>query len=253
MRKILVVVALCFLFAGRTAWAHRIDEYLQATILSLGSHRADAYMWLIPGVMVAPSVIAAIDINHDGVLSESETKAYAERVVGDLSILVDGQPVKARLDAWHVPEAAQLRNGLGEIQIEYHVDLPRSSDVNRSLILKNHHLNAGSVYLVNVEVPQDPHLHVVNQKRNQQQSIYELDYRQMPVDTAFSSSSGLRSWLNGLQFSSLFHFGMQHIAEGTGHLCSCWCCSYRLRSWPSVHGGRELPMFITAFFTSAVS
>jgi hypothetical protein len=32
-------------------------------------------MRLIPGVMVAPSVIAMIDANHDGVFSESEKRA----------------------------------------------------------------------------------------------------------------------------------------------------------------------------------
>lgn len=219
MRRMGALAALCFLLAGRAAWAHRIDEYLQATILSLNADRVNGSMRLIPGVLVAPSVIAMIDSNHDGVFSESETKAYAERVVGDLSITLDGKATTAQLDAWIVPEASHLRDGLGEIQIQYHLDLQPASGARRSLVLANHHLNAGSVYLVNVEVPQDPRLHVVDQKRNPRQSVYELDYRQTPfANTSSAALAGLQTWLEGVQFSTLFHLGMRHIAEGNDHL-----------------------------------
>ena len=219
MRRLLVAAVVCFLLAAaKAASAHRIDEYLQATILTLGPNRIDASMRLIPGVLVAPAVIAAIDTDHDGVFSESEMKTYAERVLGDLSITFDGKVTPAQLDAWSVPEASHLRDGLGEIQIQYHVDLPLKNGPSRSLILANHHQNAGSVYLVNVEVPQDPRISVVDQKRNRQQSVYELDYRQKLDGKASSSRSGLQTWLIGLQFSSLFRLGMRHIAEGTDHL-----------------------------------
>ncbi len=217
MRKPMAVAAFCFLFWGRTAWAHRIDEYLQATILSLEANRVTASMRLIPGVLVAPSVIATIDTNHDGEFSKEETNAYAERVLQDLSFTIDGKSLKAQLDASTFPDASQLRDGLGEIAIQYHVDLPPSNDASRQFILANHHLNAGSVYLVNVEVPQAPGLSIVEQKRNPQQSLYELDYLQSG-SVGSSSPLGISAFLERSQFSSLFHLGMQHIAEGTDHL-----------------------------------
>ncbi len=216
-RKVVAVAAFCFLFLGRTAWAHRIDEYLQATILSLEANRVTASMRLIPGVLVAPSVIASIDTNRDGVFSKDETNAYAKRVLQDLSITIDGKSLKAQLDASTFPYVSQLRDGLGEISIQYHVDLPASNDASRRLILANRHLNAGSVYLVNVEIPQAPGLSIVGQKRNSQQSLYELDYLQSG-SVGSSSPSGIRAFLERSQFSSLFHLGMQHIAEGTDHL-----------------------------------
>jgi hypothetical protein len=217
MRKAVAVATFCFLFLGRTAWAHRIDEYLQATVLSLETNRVTASMRLIPGVLVAPSVIATIDTNHDGVFSKDETNAYAERVLQDLSIAIDGRSLKAQLDASTFPNALQLRDGLGEILIRYHVDLPASNDASRRFRLANHHLNTGSVYLVNVEVPQVPGLSIVGQKRNLQQSLYELDYLQSsPVGG--SSHLGMRAFLERSQFQSLFHLGMRHIAEGTDHL-----------------------------------
>ena len=219
MRRKVALATLCFLLAGRAARAHRIDEYLQATILSLEANRVNASMRLIPGVLVAPSLIAAIDSNHDGVFSDSETKGYAERVLGDLAITLDEKATRPQLDAWVVPDASDLRDGLGEIQIRYHVDLPPSREASRSLVLANHHLNAGSVYLVNVEVPQDPRVRVVDQKRNQQQSIYELDYGQTPVGhTSEYFGAGLQTWFKGAAVLRPFRPWMRHIAEGTDHL-----------------------------------
>jgi hypothetical protein len=217
--KFAACTAMVLLLCSIPAWAHRIDEYLQATILSLESNQVQASMRLIPGVMVAFSVIAMIDANHDGVFSEHEKRAYADRVLGDLSLSINGQVVKPQLDLWNIPDASHLRDGLGEIHLEYHVDLPPGTAVNRTLVLANRHLNGSSVYLVNVEVPQNRTLHVVDQKRNPLQSVYELDYQQS-VRAAGSSSRWprTRAWWNGLQLSSLFHLGMRHIAEGTDHL-----------------------------------
>jgi hypothetical protein len=64
------------------------------------------------------------------------------------------------------------------------------------------------------------HILLLAQKRNQKQSLYELDYQQqgdvraaplMPWNRA-------RIWLNGIQVGDLFRLGMRHIADGTDHL-----------------------------------
>src|SRR5580704_1399726 len=123
MKTKIAAVVVCVLLSGRSASAHRIDEYLQATILSLESNRVQASMRLIPGILVAPSVIAGIDSNGDGVFSEGEERAYAQRVLGDLSITIDGQAVQPKPVSWSFPQPAQLRDGLGEIHIEYTADL----------------------------------------------------------------------------------------------------------------------------------
>jgi hypothetical protein len=218
-RNVAALFAVCVLLFGRPALAHRIDEYLPATILSLEANRAQASMRLIPGIVVAPSVIAAIDSNHDGIFSEGEQRTYADRVLADLSISINGQAAKPQLDSWTFPDPSQLREGLGEISIQYHVDLLLDGPSDRSLILANHHLNSNSVYLMNVEVPRDSEIRILAQKRNQLQSIYELDYQQLHTASMPSGSArGLRARLNVFQFSSLFHLGMRHIAEGTDHL-----------------------------------
>jgi hypothetical protein len=211
-----IAVFLCVLFVGRTAFAHRIDEYLQATLLTIEKDRVQASMRLIPGVLVASSVINAVDTNHDGAFSEAEERAYAQRVLGNLSITLDGNAVRPSLGAFSFPQPSQLRDGLGEIHVDYVINLPLAGP-NRTLTLVNQHQRANSVYLVNVLAPQDGNLSIVGQKRNQQQSAYELDFRQT-ASIAPNPGFSFRSWMDGIQLSSVFHLGMRHIAEGTDHL-----------------------------------
>ena len=71
MKGRLIAVAAILLCLGGVASAHRLDEYLQATIISVEKDRVQASMRLIPGVAVSSSVIASIDSNGDGVISES--------------------------------------------------------------------------------------------------------------------------------------------------------------------------------------
>src|ERR1700744_5759626 len=91
-----------------SAGAHRIDEYLQATMLSLQAQRIHASMRLVPGILVAPSVIGEIDRDHDGVISQTEARAYAQRVLDDLTLTIDGTHIRPRLVAWQVPMPAQM-------------------------------------------------------------------------------------------------------------------------------------------------
>ncbi len=215
MKRCLAVAVSVFLLF-RIASAHRIDEYLQATLLSLEADRVQASMRLIPGVLTAESVIAGIDGNGDGVFSDDEERAYTQRVLGDLSFTIDGESVSPKLISYTFPEPAQIRAGLGEIRIEYTVGLP-SGGSTRTLVLSNHHLSRTSVYLVNALVPRDHNIRILAQKRNEWQSLYTLDYQQTAA-VPVGPWSNFRASLAAIQFSALFHLGMRHIAEGTDHL-----------------------------------
>lgn len=217
MKRQLTVAILFFLGLARIAYAHRLDEYLQATLLTIERDEVKASMRLIPGVSVAPSVIASIDINHDGILSEAEQQSYAQRVLSDLTLTCDGQSISTKLISATFPTIDQMRDGLGEIHIQFTASLPRGR-LHRSLVLENHHQNPDSVYLVNATVPVDPNIHILTQKRNEQQSLYELDYDQTGAPAVNSLWSSLRLQTNGASFVTLFRLGMRHIAEGTDHL-----------------------------------
>jgi hypothetical protein len=95
--KFTLVLAAAAILPAQSAVAHRIDDYLQATLLSLQPEQIEASMRLIPGISRAPAVIAAIDANGDGLFSDDEQRQYARRVLGDLSISVDGRRLEPTL------------------------------------------------------------------------------------------------------------------------------------------------------------
>src|SRR6266567_2101886 len=113
-----------------------------------------------------------------------------------------------------------MKEGLGEIQIEFTVDLVRGGP-ERRIIFENHHQNEISVYLVNCLVPRDPNIRILAQSRNERQSFYQLDYAQAGGSSEPASLKGratIRGWMGAVGFASIFRLGMRHIAEGTDHL-----------------------------------
>jgi len=189
----LTAASLIFLSLGTSASAHRLDEYLQATTISLEKDRVQAQIRLTPGVAVYPFVMATIDTDRDGVISEPEQRVYAERVLGDLSLAVDGDRSKLKLISTNFPEADAVKEGLGEIQIDFAADV-RPGSPERKLVFENRHQRPIAAYLVNCLAPLDPDIQVAAQNRNYEQSLYRLDYVQGGVR---SRPLALAWWLDG--------------------------------------------------------
>jgi hypothetical protein len=186
--------AVIFLMAGTPGLAHRLDEYLQGTIISVGKNRVEAQMTLTPGVKVFPALLAEIDTDGNGVISEIEQHAYAGRILRDLSLKIDGQPLTPQLLSVQFPAIEEMREGRGEIQLEFSANLPPGGP-NRKLILENRHQSRIAAYQVNCLVPRDPDIRILAQNRNYSQSFYELDF----VQAGVRSNPLSLAWLTGAQ------------------------------------------------------
>jgi hypothetical protein len=162
------LMAILLAAAVAPGWAHRLDEYLQATMFSVARDHIDAQIRLTPGVAVFPFVMANVG---------SDQRAYAERVLRDLSLGVDGARLRLTLVSVKFPPVEEMREGLGEIQIDFRASLP-AGGTNRTLVFDNHHQRPIAAYLVNALVPRDPGIRLVAQTRNENQSTYCLDYTQ---------------------------------------------------------------------------
>ena len=178
---------------GVPASAHRLDEYLQATTISIEKGRVRAQLRLTPGVSVAPFVLSIIDGNGDGVLSAREQRAYAKRVLRDLSLTVDGDVLELRLISANFPETDELKAGIGEIHMDFAAAIPHDG-AERKLLFENRHQSPISAYLVNCLMPQDREIQVTAQHRNYEQSRYLLDYVQGGVRPGLLS---LAWWTGG--------------------------------------------------------
>jgi hypothetical protein len=180
MKMRLAAASLMLLSFGLRASAHRLDEYLQATTISLEKNLIQAEIRLTPGVSVFPFVLTTIDTNGDGVISAGEQRGYAERVLADLSLSLDGERLKLHLVSTQFPEKNAMKEGLGAIRIDFAADVRRAAREHK-LVFENHHQTPIATYLVNCLVPQDPDIRVTAQNRNYEQSVYRLDYLQSGV------------------------------------------------------------------------
>ena len=74
------------LLLASDALGHRLDEYLQATRVLVATNRIDVSIDLTPGVAVAGQVLAVLDTDRDGQLSDDERAAYAKHVLKDIRV-----------------------------------------------------------------------------------------------------------------------------------------------------------------------
>jgi hypothetical protein len=208
MKTRLAAAGAILLLVGTPASAHRLDEYLQATTISVEKDRVQAQIRLTPGVAVFPIVLENIDTDADGVISEAEQRTYAERVLCDLSLTIDGDRLRLRLVSLNFAKIEEMKEGLGAIQLEVDADVPGGGP-NRRLIFENQHQSRIAAYLVNCLVPRDPGIRITAQNRNYQQSFYQLDYVEADVGSGPQSSSwsSSRGWLGAAALLLLAGFG----------------------------------------------
>jgi hypothetical protein len=192
--KAILLAAAIILLGGTAAPAHRLDEYLQGAIISVEKNRVDVQITLTPGVAVFPLLLADMDADGDGVISAVEQHAYVVRILRDLSLKIDGQPLTARLLSTEFPAIEEMKEGRGEIHIEFEANLPLGGP-NRQLTFENHHQSRIAAYQVNCLVPRDPDIRIVAQKRNYSQSVYELDF----VQGDLRSNPQSLAWLASVQ------------------------------------------------------
>jgi hypothetical protein len=158
------------------AWAHRLDEYLQATRVSVTTNHIELYLSFTPGVSVADQVLAFIDKDRDGRVSEKEVAAYAQRVLKDIKVGLDEKVLSLSLVDAFFPVLDEVKEGLGVIRIKATAPLESLAAGRHAVSLTNAHLPAISVYLVNALAPKDPAIKITKQTRDELQKNYRLEF-----------------------------------------------------------------------------
>jgi hypothetical protein len=177
-----------------SASAHRVDEYLQATRLSIDNARVDLELDLTPGIALAREVFAWIDTNRDGVISDAERAAYASQVLRSLVLSTDGKPVAIALTESHYPPFRDMTLGVGTIRLRATARIPAASAGHHRISFLNKHRPERSVYLVNALVPENPRVKVIDQQRDPAQHGVTVEYTvtaEPPPAWAFALLGGL--------------------------------------------------------------
>ncbi|WP_157368902.1 HupE/UreJ family protein [Zavarzinella formosa] len=216
--RIAILLLVILPWLASPAYAHQLDEYLQATTVAVKRDRVVLEIRMVAGAEVAKKVLAGIDTDGDQMISEAEQHAYAERVRLDLATTMDGNPLTLRPISLSFPTVEEVIKGRGDIVIEFEADMPPGASAHR-LALENRHHSAIAVYLVNCLMPRDPGVRIIDQNRNLNQSSYQLDFA---LDDAGSSPAESNQWAGetgGLAvMKSYFIHGVHHILTGYDHL-----------------------------------
>jgi hypothetical protein len=151
--------------------AHRLDEYLQATLIGVTRDGTDLEIQLTPGVAMLPVLMAVIDQDRDGRISPEEERVYVGRVAREVDLRVDGIPAQLLLMESKFPTIEAMREGLGTIRMKL-----RTARSGHELRFENRHLPQISAYLVNCLAGPSDGLVVGPQVRDEAQRSIEFDY-----------------------------------------------------------------------------
>jgi hypothetical protein len=158
------------------AMAHRLDEYLQATRVSIGIDRVVLEIDLTPGASLAADAFARVDTNGDGTVSPSERTAYAQAVLDAVLLTADGRPTAVSLLESHFPDLEAMAAGTGTIRLQAAATIPATRSGRHILTYLNGYLPGTSVYLANALVPDDGRITIAAQRRDPAQRLLALDY-----------------------------------------------------------------------------
>jgi nickel/cobalt exporter len=172
------------------AAAHPIDEYVQNTYIDPAPDRTTLELNLTPGVLVAPQIVALIDANGDGEISEAEGDAYANEVLRDISLEVDDEPQSLTLTSSQFPTPLDMSAGMGTIRL--HVAAAEAPEGvlpgDHSLSFRNDHQPVYNKYLVNT-FKKSSEVEIAQQDRDRLQHAIRVDYAIDPQTSSGSSDS----------------------------------------------------------------
>jgi len=171
-----LALLLVLLSLPSAVFAHRDDEYLQATLVVIEPDDIRLQINITPGIAVAEQVIAVIDRDRDGAISTKEAAAYAELLKRDLTVRLDGRKSELKLTASEFVPPDELRTGSGIIQMEFSASFGPLAAGPHRLSLENRHLPAISVYLINAARPRFATVEITRQKRADNQSVGEIEF-----------------------------------------------------------------------------
>jgi hypothetical protein len=184
-----LMMAIVVVLTGSTLGAHQIDEYVQATRVSVLRDRIVVSLDLTPGVAIAPALIEQLDRDSDQHVSPLEAEAYGREVLRALTATLDAAPLPLRLTRVEVPPAGELRDGVGTIRLEATGDVLAAAG-RHHLMIRNTHRPQDSVYLANALIPAEDDIRIARQDRDARQQLYRLEY-----DVATPRSSAAAGWV----------------------------------------------------------
>jgi hypothetical protein len=163
------------------ARAHQLDEYLQATRITVAMDRINLGIDLTPGVAIAPDLLLSIDPEGSARIPPHQATRYARRVLQDLLLDLDGKRQVIELISATFPARADMEAGEGTIHLQAVAKISTLRPGRYEILFRNAHLPKISVYLVNALVPGNKAIQITRQIRDELQREYRLSFAVRPA------------------------------------------------------------------------
>lgn len=168
------------LFTSLTVSAHPEDDFVQASYLTLTGEELLLDLDFRIGVEITSQVIATIDTDGDGIISELEASTYADQVTAALRLEINGQAIELTRLGMEFPSVAMLEDDLGIIQFHFSAPLPNTYPGKYEIIYENAFAPEGLTnhYLVNgfVQRTAQNDIDITAQERDWEQQSITLTY-----------------------------------------------------------------------------
>lgn len=176
----------------RAALAHPLDVYLQATYITVSPTEIVVELDLTPGVLVAPEVLAALDSDGDGQITDAESSAYVDAILSNVVLQVDGQSTPLTVTRIDMPTYLNIQAGYGTIRVFTTASLTGDLTGTHQIAYANNNAPTGAAYQVNTFVENGAAITLGTQNRDDIQQSLTVDYAigGAPLDTAESSDTG---------------------------------------------------------------
>ena len=195
LKKLLWLYVCCLvflpLFFPKHVIAHPLDEFYQATFITLAPRRVNLTIELYTGVLVAPKVIELIDTDDDALISQAEAQSYIERFITDVTLEVDDQPLDLQMADYEFPTVLDLQAGVGVIRLQLYADVHVDAQTHM-LFYENNHFSDVSTYLVNALSDNPEWVEISQQEKDVFQKSARLEYvvsNEAPIDIEQDSAS----------------------------------------------------------------
>lgn len=151
----LVCVMLCA--PHMAVLAHAIDMYAQEQFIMLGADDLSIEWKITPGPLLADSIWAAADSDHDGSVSQPEARTWLAPFLAQCTVMLDGQPLTLQADSIHWPaQIDAFRIGDDALRVKLHAPWPfAKTDGAHHLQIHNAYLEGNSLNWFSVGIAAD--------------------------------------------------------------------------------------------------
>ncbi len=149
--------------------AHPLDVYLQASYITVQSTGVGIEVDISPGTEVAADLVARLDTDHDGKFSDEEGRAFADVVVADLAVSVDGTSLPITIANVGLPTYKATAAGYGTVKIVATAPGPVSTGTH-TVAYENRSRASKSVFQANAFLQDGLRARVGTQERDADQS-----------------------------------------------------------------------------------